>query len=608
MTGTAYSYIRFSTPEQAAGDSLRRQTEDATAWCARHGVRLDESTTLRDLGKSAFTGAHRKNPDRHALAAFLKLVERGKVPRGSYLIIENLDRLSREDERAALRLWMDILDAGVNIVQLNPETVFRHEKSDMFDIMRAVMELSRGHSESARKSERNGKSWRNKVKMARESGGTRQPPRRLDERVSEAITDRLPAWVELRAGRKVLIPERAAAVRRIFELAAQGYGLTATAQRLEAEGVPAFGGRVMVADDDGKPVVHERGRDAGKPKYRAAGGGRFGSGFWTRCYVSNILKDRRAMGEYQPRGTDRKPDGPPIRGYFPAVVTEAEFDAARAGSLERKKRPGRLSKHVNVFAGLLRDARDGQSYFLASYGSGGRGRVLVNKAGVEGKATYRSFPAEAFERAILSCLREIDPREILNGDAAPDGSLLLAGELAAVEASITALVADLEAHGDSPALFQRLRQKEARQAELVPLLAAAREKAAHPLSEAWGETQTLIEALDSAPDPDEARLRLRSALRRIIDSVWLLVMPQGRARLCAVQIWFADGQRHRDYLIAHWQAVVNKWARQPASTEVLSSADVQALGPLDLRKPADARRLERALLALDLAGLDRNGG
>ena len=63
----------------------------------------DESTTLHDLGKSAYLGGHRKNPDRHSLAAFLKLVEVGKIPRGSYLIIENLDRLSakRNGRRSA---------------------------------------------------------------------------------------------------------------------------------------------------------------------------------------------------------------------------------------------------------------------------------------------------------------------------------------------------------------------------------------------------------------------------------------------------------------------------------------------------------------------------
>src|SRR5438128_1776436 len=92
----AYSYVRFSHPDQAKGDSLRRQTEAAELWCKRHGAALDMSTTFRDLGKSAFTGAHRKNPDRHALAAFLKMVEEGRIPRGAFLILEKLGRLSRE--------------------------------------------------------------------------------------------------------------------------------------------------------------------------------------------------------------------------------------------------------------------------------------------------------------------------------------------------------------------------------------------------------------------------------------------------------------------------------------------------------------------------------
>src|SRR5688500_15449393 len=93
---TAFSYIRFSHPSQIKGDSLRRQTEAAAAWCKRNGVQLDASVTLHDLGKSAYTGTHRKNPDRHALASFLRMVEQGRIPRGSHLIIEALDRLSRE--------------------------------------------------------------------------------------------------------------------------------------------------------------------------------------------------------------------------------------------------------------------------------------------------------------------------------------------------------------------------------------------------------------------------------------------------------------------------------------------------------------------------------
>lgn len=36
----AYSYIRFSSPEQAKGDSYRRQREAAEAYCQANGLEL----------------------------------------------------------------------------------------------------------------------------------------------------------------------------------------------------------------------------------------------------------------------------------------------------------------------------------------------------------------------------------------------------------------------------------------------------------------------------------------------------------------------------------------------------------------------------------------
>src|SRR6516165_8686549 len=96
LLALAYSYIRFSHPDQAKGDSLRRQTELRDAWLARNGVTLDASLTLEDKGVSGYTGEHRDNPDRHALATFMALVKKGRIVPDSYLIVESLDRLSRE--------------------------------------------------------------------------------------------------------------------------------------------------------------------------------------------------------------------------------------------------------------------------------------------------------------------------------------------------------------------------------------------------------------------------------------------------------------------------------------------------------------------------------
>jgi DNA invertase Pin-like site-specific DNA recombinase len=88
----AYSYIRFSTPQQSLGDSLRRQTEKAAKYALEHGLTLDTELNLSDLGVSAY---RQSNAKKGALRVFLDALEAGHVAAGSYLLIENMDRLSR---------------------------------------------------------------------------------------------------------------------------------------------------------------------------------------------------------------------------------------------------------------------------------------------------------------------------------------------------------------------------------------------------------------------------------------------------------------------------------------------------------------------------------
>src|SRR5262249_401600 len=139
--------------------------------------------------------------------------------------------------------------------------------------------------------------------------------------------------------------------------------------------------------------------------------------------------------------------------------------------------------------------------------------------------------------------------------------------------------------------------------DLVNRLAEARAQAASPVSEAWGETGALLSALKDAPDPEGARPRLRAVLRRIVKEMLLLVVPRGRDRLAAVHLFFADSDRARNYVLIDRAAGANKAVRGKAHCWVRSLADVAKPGDLDLRKPEHARRLERALLAVDLAGL-----
>ena len=82
------------------------------------------------------------------------MVEQGKIPRGSYLIIENLDRLTREHIRPALTLLLNLIEHGIRVVQIKPVEQVFGEDVEMFQLMLAIAELSRGNSESRIKSER----------------------------------------------------------------------------------------------------------------------------------------------------------------------------------------------------------------------------------------------------------------------------------------------------------------------------------------------------------------------------------------------------------------------------------------------------------------------
>jgi DNA invertase Pin-like site-specific DNA recombinase len=100
MKKIAYSYIRFSSDAQAKGDSFRRQTELSRAYCIQNDLSLDEHLNLKDLGVSAFRS---KNLESN-LGKFLEAIQTGYVKPGSFLIVESLDRLSRDNISTALKL------------------------------------------------------------------------------------------------------------------------------------------------------------------------------------------------------------------------------------------------------------------------------------------------------------------------------------------------------------------------------------------------------------------------------------------------------------------------------------------------------------------------
>jgi DNA invertase Pin-like site-specific DNA recombinase len=552
----SYSYLRFSHPDQAKGDSLRRQTELRDAWIARSGIDLDESLTLEDKGVSGYTGEHRSNPDRYALASFVALVKGGRITRGSYLIVESMDRLSREDIMPALSLVLDLVQSGIRIVQLLPAEIVYDENANPMQMMMMIMELSRGHSESAMKSERVGGAWREKKRRAAENG--------------EPLTARAPAWLRLVDCKWKIDQHAAEAVRRVYRMAIDGYGIIALTRKLNTE----------QADSIGRLE------------------------YWARSSVAKLLCNRAVIGEYQPykgRGSKRQPDGRPIPGYYPAIITEQEFFAARAALASRKNKAGRIPReHVNVFSGLLHDALNGGMIHMEDKGKRG-GRRLVSYFAAHGiaKGVNTSFPFPTFERAILACLREIDPASILpSDDKATDEILEVSGRLVELEAEIERVKNRLQARY-SDAVADVLERHETESKDLNARLAKLREKAAAPLSAAWSEYGTLLDVVDAAPDPEESRVRIRAALRRIVEGFRCLFVGRDSWRLAAVQAWFIGGV-HREFLILHRPAIGGAVGSREAQWWARSLAEATGQGALDLRRKRDVLALTKMLSKVDI--------
>jgi DNA invertase Pin-like site-specific DNA recombinase len=555
-----FSYVRFSTPEQAMGDSERRQLESTRAWAKRKGYVLDE-ILKPDRGMSGYHGVHRK---RGQLGRFLAMVRARDVPAGSILVVEKASRLGREGAYRTLKETVfALIEAGIVLQVLSPEITFDQAAVDgpLMHVLVALLQTA--YQESKDKSDYSKRNWSNHRARAR-SGGL--------------LCKRLPAWIEERNGRLRLIPDRAEVIRRIFAMAADGLGHMRILKKLTAEGVPAFGER----------------------KVRPGSTRSQFSGKWTRPYLALLLNDRRVLGELQPRLANGEPDGRPLLNYYPAVIAEREFIQARVGAERRKGRHGpRQGKHVNLFQGLLRHIEDGEGFVVHNRGTAAKPHlVLLSATGKGGRGPCVTFPLRVFEEAILKLLREVPPSELLDRKAGPTALDAAKAAMDYAAAQLEGVRADL-AGGYSRLLGEAARQWEGKYEEAKRQVEAEQAKSAHAPEKDWSEFRDLAEALDATEDRDEARLRLQSILRRRVSAIWIRVVPHGRARLLVAQLWFAESDRHRDYAILY----------QPAANgceggwRAKSLAGVTDDDNIDLRDRRQAAALAKVLAAADLVEL-----
>lgn len=322
MKPIAYSYQRWSSPIQGKGHSRERQTELAEDYASRHGLVLDTTRNMNDHGVSGYSG---KNITDGALGAFIKAIEAGQIASGSYLLVEDIDRLSRLTVMDALAVFQQIIKADVTIVTLRDGQKYSYEglRHDWTPLMPILFAMARGHGESELKSDRIGKAWKRKKVLAREDlkpHGSNCPgwldylkPGELTPDGKETVKH---ACYKLNSDRTEL-------VRRIFQLYVDGYGFIAIAKMLN---------------------------DEGKLTWRKQP--------WNVSSLNTLLQSRSVLGEYQPRngtGSKRQDAGPAIPNYYPAAIDEKLFyRAQKARESRRKSGASRQPKQYNCWQGVAK--------------------------------------------------------------------------------------------------------------------------------------------------------------------------------------------------------------------------------------------------------------
>jgi DNA invertase Pin-like site-specific DNA recombinase len=181
---------------------------------------------MRDEGLSAY---HQKHVKAGAVGVFLRAVEDGKVPPGSVLIVEQLDRLSRAEPILAQGQMSAIIGAGVRIVTAADGREYSREilKKDPMGLVYSLLTMIRAHEESDTKSKRSKGAI---VARCRQwLAGTYRGY------VGAPSTD--PGWVTRTPDGFVVQPERAAAIRLAIELYQEGHGGLRVVQELHRRGL-----------------------------------------------------------------------------------------------------------------------------------------------------------------------------------------------------------------------------------------------------------------------------------------------------------------------------------------------------------------------------------
>lgn len=495
-----YLYLRFSRKSQENGLSVKRQKEYAAAYCEREGLALDR--TFGDEGVSGHKGRHRRGDRAGGLAEFLALCKSGDIPRGSYLLVESFDRLSREHPLDAMELLKVLLrDYGIVLVVMRPEMKMTADSLSELPGIMAFIEAMRAYGESATKSDRSRYNWEEKRRKATQNG--------------EIAGARVPSWCEVKDGKIVLHPEKSKAVRLMFDLCRKGLGQELICQELIKRKVP--------------PINR--------------------SGRWYAVYVRKVLNSRTTVGEWQPRmlvNGKLAPVGDVIKDYYPAVVTEEVWREARAATLSRHRKHGPVGRRGRRTPEAGKPSVKAANLFTSLVYMKNEPVVFRSKDGVKyycpADLSNPGVKLDHIERCLLYFLSEV---KLKLGDEGAGVEEFREKEKE-LDQAVTRLEAQIRVNPKMASMLPTL-------AEWKDELDEVRKKldvAAVPVQASYLRSQALIEKLRSCDEEERVALRreLRQAIKFVISRIDIDVDgAKFKAKKVTVAVALRDGSRRTLY-------------------------------------------------------------
>ena len=400
MQRRVYSYIRFSTPEQAAGHSLQRQMDYAQSYAEANGLMLDDSLTLRDEGLSAY---HQKHISKGALGTFLRAVEDGKVPEGSVLILEGLDRLSRAAPYKSQAILSQIISAGITVITASDNKVYDQESlsNNPMDLIYSLIVMIRAHEESHVKSKRITSAFKNQIKQWVEHG--HGPILKLGSD---------PCWITIKDNQPVLIPEMVSVITLVISKYKSGWGLVKIARHLNQE------------------INHPKKDTSSNDK-------------WNKNSIFRWLRNRALIGE---KNIKLHEENYVIKNYYPPVLSESDFNELqhfiknRGITKAQSKIPGLITGMRVTYCGYCNTTMVGQNFLLRKDSNGslsqGNRRIhcqsLHKTKSCKNWTKTRTMSIVPIEHAILNyCTDQMDLHSILSHDDKSDEREAKAGAMKA---------------------------------------------------------------------------------------------------------------------------------------------------------------------------------